>query len=48
MMASAGVPKDIITKLHAEIVKAVNLLEVRERFMSLSSRHTTENLLTSI
>lgn len=41
VMAPAGVPKDIITRLHAEIIKAVSLPEVRERLVSVSLDPTT-------
>jgi tripartite-type tricarboxylate transporter receptor subunit TctC len=37
LLAPAGTPRDIITRLHAEVVKAVGSAEVRERFQSFGS-----------
>ncbi len=37
LLAPAGTPRDIIVRLHAEVVKAVGSAEVRERFQSFGS-----------
>jgi len=37
ILAPAGVSKDVIVKLHADIVKAVRLPDVRDRMMSLGA-----------
>jgi tripartite-type tricarboxylate transporter receptor subunit TctC len=37
LLAPAGTPREIITRLHAEVVKAVGSSEVRERFQSFGS-----------
>ncbi len=37
LLAPAGTPRDIITRLHAEVVKAIGSAEVRERFQSFGS-----------
>ena len=37
MLAPAGTPREIITRLHAEVVKAVGSAEVRERFQGFGS-----------
>ena len=41
IMAPAGVPKPVVDKLHAEIVKAVNSSDVRERFAALAVEPVT-------
>lgn len=41
VMAPAGTPRAIINKLHGEIVKAVNMPEVRERFSALAVQPRT-------
>jgi tripartite-type tricarboxylate transporter receptor subunit TctC len=35
--APAGTPKDIIAKLHTEIVKIVNMPDIKERFLALGT-----------
>ena len=37
MLAPAGVPREIITKLNSEIVKAVHSASVKERFAALGT-----------
>ncbi len=37
VMAPAGTPRDIITKLHSELVKAVKLPEIRQRIVDLGT-----------
>ena len=37
LLAPAGTPREIITRLHAEVVKAVASPEVRERFQSFGA-----------
>ena len=37
VMAPAGTPRDIIAKLHSELVKAVNLPEIRQRIVDLGT-----------
>jgi len=37
LLAPAGTPREIITRLHSEVVKAVGSAEVRERFQSFGS-----------
>ena len=37
LLAPAGTPREIIVRLHAEVVKAVNSAEVKERFQSFGS-----------
>jgi tripartite-type tricarboxylate transporter receptor subunit TctC len=37
LLAPAGTPREIIMRLHAEVVKAVGSAEVRERFQSFGS-----------
>lgn len=40
IMAPAGVPKPIVDRLHADVVKAVNSPDVRERFTALAVEPT--------
>ena len=35
MLAPAGTPKDILTRLHSEVAKALQLPEVQERLQGL-------------
>lgn len=51
LLAPAGTPRDIITRLHAEVVKAVGSQDVRERFQSFGSEplgSTPEEFATQI
>jgi tripartite-type tricarboxylate transporter receptor subunit TctC len=51
LLAPAGTPRDIITRLHAETVKALATPEVRERFQSFGTEplgNTPEEFATQI
>jgi len=43
VFAPAGTPKEVVARLDAELVKAVNAPELRERFAALGVEPATKN-----